>query len=327
MSKIPIKNELGFFEVRMESLGGMGANLAAKLLCEAAIIGMGMNGASFASYGSEKTGSPVKAFVRISEPDIPLRTSSPVEEPHLLVIFHENLVNALPVTAGLKANAKVVLNTEKQVDEARDFLRLWSGELFCIDALNIAIEEKVRINTPILGATARASGFIEPTALKKAIEETFSKRYPHLVKANLKAFDRGFEEVRSKKFEIDGKYPEVPYTYPLPRLGYNNAPIGATITNVGNTEEKDLSASREGFIPLWYPEKCKHCGECDVICGDFCFVWKQGKDTKGRPRMLLKGIQYRYCKGCMRCVEICKFGALEAIKESEVNLKELPFNI
>ncbi|HEU4949551.1 MAG TPA: hypothetical protein VFT11_02200, partial [Candidatus Deferrimicrobiaceae bacterium] len=62
--KLPVKNDLGFFEIRMESIGGLGANVAGKILTEAAIIGMGMNGAGFASYGSEKKGTPVKAFVR-----------------------------------------------------------------------------------------------------------------------------------------------------------------------------------------------------------------------------------------------------------------------
>ena len=65
--KLPVKNNLGFFEIRMESIGGLGANVAGKILTEAAIIGMGMNGAGFASYGSEKKGTPVKSFVRICE--------------------------------------------------------------------------------------------------------------------------------------------------------------------------------------------------------------------------------------------------------------------
>src|SRR3990170_4216910 len=67
--RLPVKNELGFFEIRMESIGGLGANVAGKILTEAAILGMGLNGAGFASYGSEKKGTPVKAFVRVCEAD------------------------------------------------------------------------------------------------------------------------------------------------------------------------------------------------------------------------------------------------------------------
>jgi len=61
---LPLKNELGTFEIRMESIGGQGANLAGKILAEAGIVEMGLNGVNFASYGSEKKGTPVKSFVR-----------------------------------------------------------------------------------------------------------------------------------------------------------------------------------------------------------------------------------------------------------------------
>lgn len=48
------ENELGFFEIRLESIGGLGANLAGKMLAEAGVLGLGLNGSNFSSYGSEK---------------------------------------------------------------------------------------------------------------------------------------------------------------------------------------------------------------------------------------------------------------------------------
>ena len=33
MSLLPQKNALGFFEIRLESIGGLGANLAGKVRC------------------------------------------------------------------------------------------------------------------------------------------------------------------------------------------------------------------------------------------------------------------------------------------------------
>ena len=58
MSILPQKNELGFFEIRLESIGGLGANLAGKMLAEAGVTGSGLNGSNFSSYGSEKKGRP-----------------------------------------------------------------------------------------------------------------------------------------------------------------------------------------------------------------------------------------------------------------------------
>mgnify|MGYP000350426212 CR=1 FL=1 len=133
--KLPVKNDLGFFEIRMESIGGLGANVAGKILTETAIIGMGLNGAGFASYGSEKKGTPVKAFVRICEGDQKVRINSPVEEPHVLAIFHEALAKSVPVTAGVvPGKTTVILNTRKDPAGARDFLERIHRVMNAIDS-------------------------------------------------------------------------------------------------------------------------------------------------------------------------------------------------
>ncbi len=56
--ELPRKNKLGFFEIRFESVGGLGANLAGQVLASALVLGQGFNGAHFSTYGSEKKGSP-----------------------------------------------------------------------------------------------------------------------------------------------------------------------------------------------------------------------------------------------------------------------------
>ncbi len=62
-------------------------------------------------------------------------------------------------------------------------------------------------------------------------------------------------------------------------------------------------------------EKCIHCAACDTVCPDFCFVWEEGEDKKGRKQMFLKGIDYQYCKGCLKCVEACPTAALTECRE------------
>ena len=84
MSILPKKNDLGFFEIRLESIGGLGANLAGKMLSEAGVVGNGLNGLSFSSYGSEKKGSPVKGNIRFCDPDTNIRDTTPVERPHVV---------------------------------------------------------------------------------------------------------------------------------------------------------------------------------------------------------------------------------------------------
>jgi len=324
-AKLPVKNDLGFFEIRMESIGGLGANVAGKILTEAAILGMGLNGAGFASYGSEKKGTPVKAFIRLCEADHLVRVNSPVEEPHVLAIFHEALAKSVPVTSGaVPGKTTVILNTRKTPKEARDFLKLEGGKVGVVDAMEIALATRSRVNMVMIGAVSRATGFLDMKALEAAVEEAFGKKYAALMKGNLDALHRGYDEVRFEEIKADGKYAPTPFRREEPKLGYGNAPIGGAIYSVGNMRFKDLSTSRTGIIPVFVVEKCTRCGECDLACPDYCFVWEKGEDPKTKKEgMILMGLDYQFCKGCMRCVEVCKFGALVAAKEADHDVEKI----
>ena len=85
---LPVMNQSGYYEIRLESIGGLGANLCGKMLGELGVLYLGLNSASFSSYGSEKTGTPVKAYIRYCEEGKEIRVHSPVSHPHLLCIFH-----------------------------------------------------------------------------------------------------------------------------------------------------------------------------------------------------------------------------------------------
>lgn len=317
-AKLPRKNELGFYEMRFESIGGLGANLAGQILSEALILGQGFNGANFSSYGAEKKGAPVKSHIRICEPDREVRTSSPVERPHLLAVFHSTISCMAGVAQGLYPDSVVVVNCAETPDEERDTMMLPSGTLATVNALHIALEEKTRINTAILGAITRASGFIDPDVVRDQIEQTFRHRYQSLVKPNLRTFDRGFEEVQIKDFPYDGKYEPVPFSRFVPDLGYANAPLGGAVVTTGNTVLRDLSPSRQGFLPAYHRDRCIDCGLCDMTCPDFVFVWEEGTDKKGRPAMVMRGADYQFCKGCLKCVEICPVDALTKEDENTV---------
>ena len=52
--KLPLLNDEGYYEIRIESIGGLGANLCGKMLGELALKFLGLNSAGFFNYGSEK---------------------------------------------------------------------------------------------------------------------------------------------------------------------------------------------------------------------------------------------------------------------------------
>jgi pyruvate ferredoxin oxidoreductase gamma subunit len=312
-SVLPGAGEDGFFGIRFESIGGLGAHLAGKILAEAGVLRQGLNGAHFSSYGSEKKGTPVKSFVRFCPGDHDVRTSSPVENPQVVAVFHEALAHSIDVAAGLSADGTVIVNSRSTPGGVRESLGLRSGTVAVLDALGIALEEKTRVNTAMLGAVARICPFLDPDAIKETIRGSLSARYAHLVEANLRTFDRGYAELRLETWPAEPGAPDRPVQRAAPAFGYLDAPIGGTIVDSGNSVLKNLSTSRQGFLPSYDVESCAHCGICDIVCPDLCFVWSD--DGEGEPAVRLLGIDYNYCKGCLKCVDACPTGSLTELRE------------
>jgi len=97
-----------FFEIRLESIGGLGAHAAGQIVATAAVLRMGMNGSHFSSYGSEKKGSVVRSFVRLAAAAKAIRTSAPIETPDVVVVFHSGLLAHPATLAGIRADGLLI---------------------------------------------------------------------------------------------------------------------------------------------------------------------------------------------------------------------------
>lgn len=317
--QLPITNKFGFYEIRLESIGGLGANLSGKILGELGVLKLGLNASNFASYGSEKRGTPVKSFVRYCKTDQPINISSPVERPHILGLFHERLAGKIPVMAGVNEDSIVIVNTTEDLDTMRDQLKMYAGKLVTVDALQIALEEKTRINMVMMGAIAKVSGFIPLEALEEVVKETIGKKYPAALKGNLAGLKRGYEEVKVKEYAPDGKYEYQEYTEVKREWGWDNMPLGGLNYIPGSTINNDLTASREGFVPVFHKEKCINCGLCESTCPDMVYQFAKG-EFRGKPAMVNLGPDYHHCKGCLRCVEVCPVAALTEGRERDTDI-------
>ena len=219
------------------------------------------------------------------------------------------------MAAGLGPTGTLIVNTRKDPGEIRESIHLRSGTVGVLDALGIALEEKTRVNTAMLGAVTRVCPFIDPEAVKETIRQSFSVRYAQLVEANMRTFDRGYRELRSMTWPAVPGDVGRPVQRAKPAFGYLDAPIGGVILDAGNSIVKNLSTSRLGFVPAFDPNTCVHCGICDIVCPDLCFVWTDDRD--GEPAVRLQGIDYNYCKGCLKCIEACPTGALTELREED----------
>lgn len=305
----------GFFEIRFESIGGLGAHAAGQILARAAVLEMDLNGSHFSSYGSEKKGSVVRSYVRLGPPEKPVRTSAPIDTPDVIVVFHSALLEQDVTLAGLKREGILIFNAPEdgvpaQLENAPDRARI-----IRIDATQIAVEELSRPNAVLLGTLTASVPFLDTEVVLTALTEKFRHRNPQAAAANERAFRRGAEE-----FEILeglGKFEgDLPIVRPKPVLGYETAPIGGVIPYPGNTVSNDLSMSRTGWMPQFNAAECIHCGLCATVCPDFCLVWSHEQPPGEERKVRLKGIDYQYCKGCMRCIETCPTEAMTRVAET-----------
>ena len=301
------------FEVRFESIGGLGAHAAGQVLATAAVLGMGLNGAHFSSYGSEKKGSRILSFVRLGPADRPIRTSAPVETPDAIVVFHAALLRDPATLAGLTRDGTFIYNAPPGPAPEQLAALPRTARVIRVDALAIAVEERSRPNAVLLGTLCAAFPFLDSAIVLEALSEEFAGRHPEAVASNERAFTRGAAELEVLT-DVGRAEGDLPPARPVPAWGYLTQPVGGIIPAAGNTAWNDLSASRTGWMPVLDREKCVHCGICDLVCPDFCLVWGDGD---GEPfERELEGVDYRYCKGCLRCVESCPTGALAKTAET-----------
>ncbi len=303
-----------YFEVRFESIGGLGAHAAGQVLATASVVRMGLNGAHFSSYGSEKKGSLIRSYVRLADGDRPIRTSAPVERPDVIVVFHAALLRSAATFGGLKADGILIYNAPAGVVPPELAALPRTARIIRVDATGIAMKEKSRPNAVMLGTLCTLCPFFDRASVLDTLTEEFAGKHPEAVASNERAFQAGsaeFEQLQGVG-TADGDLNPMPIE---PLWGYNTQPVGGVLPAPGNTVWNDLTTSRVGWMPVLDSGKCIHCGVCDLVCPDFCLAWGEA-DADGKFQRKLKGVDYRYCKGCLRCVESCPTGALAKTAET-----------
>ena len=185
-------------EIRWHGRGGQGAKTASELLANAA-FNTGKYVQGFPEYGPERMGAPITAYNRVSDERI--RVHSNVYEPNYVVVVDETLLDSVEVTAGLKEDGAIVVNTAKSPDEIRGKLDGYKGKVCTIDARAIseACLGRYFPNTPMLAAVVKVSGIMDVDTFLKDTEQSFAKKFaskPHVIEGNVNAIKRSVEEVK-----------------------------------------------------------------------------------------------------------------------------------
>lgn len=185
-------------EIRWHGRGGQGAKTASLLLADAA-FNTGKYVQGFPEYGPERMGAPITAYNRISSERGTVHSN--IYFPDYVVVVDETLLSAVDVTAGLKKEGAIVINSSKSPAELRPLLKGYEGRVCTIDAGKISEEElgKNFPNTPMLAAIVRVSGVIGEEEFIKDMEGSFKHKFaskPQVIEGNMRALKRSLEEVQ-----------------------------------------------------------------------------------------------------------------------------------
>ena len=188
-------------EIRWHGRGGQGAKTASLLLADAA-FNTGKYIQGFPEYGPERMGAPITAYNRIS--NNPITIHSNIYEPDYVVVVDDTLLQAVDVTAGLKTNGAIIINTTKGFDELKPHLNNYQGSVYCIDARKISVDAlgKYFPNTPMLAAIVKVSGIMSDEDFIKDMEGSFKHKFakkPEVIEGNMKAISTALQEVKKVK--------------------------------------------------------------------------------------------------------------------------------
>ena len=103
-------------EIRIEGRGGQGNVVAAYTLARAAFED-GRFAQAYPSFGPERRGAPVSAFVRIS--DCPIKRRCQVREPRYVIIQDPSLLHIASIGDGVLPGGGILINSSKDIAPSR----------------------------------------------------------------------------------------------------------------------------------------------------------------------------------------------------------------
>ena len=159
-------------EVRIHGRGGQGSLVLAQFMAIAALEdGKYGQAFPFLGGGGERRGKAIMAFCRLS--DKPIRIRCKVSSPDYVIVQDATILDEVDVFEGIKADGKVLINTEKSVSELG--IGKYTKQTFSSSAEELArkILGRPIMNTALLGTFAGVTGELSLSAAVNAVMKKF----------------------------------------------------------------------------------------------------------------------------------------------------------
>ena len=142
-------------EIRGHARGGQGMVTAFEILAKICSQSGEYHVQAFPSFGVERTGAPIQAYLRIAKGTILNRSN--VYNPHLVVVFDETLIEQVQVFNGLRKNGAILINTERDSKEFADH----AHKVYTVPATKISLNKGLGskalpiVNSAMIGAIVK----------------------------------------------------------------------------------------------------------------------------------------------------------------------------
>jgi 2-oxoacid:acceptor oxidoreductase gamma subunit (pyruvate/2-ketoisovalerate family) len=175
--------------VRFHGRGGQGAVIASKLLATA-LFREGWQVQAFPSFGAERSGAPVAAFLRADHQRI--SDHSYIYKPDHVVVLDPILIQSVDVAAGLAPGGTILVNSSRPPESLG--LPAAFAVVTC-DATAIALKHELGtrttpiVNTAMAGAFAALTGLVGVEELMAAVRDLVPTKAESNQAAAREAFD------------------------------------------------------------------------------------------------------------------------------------------
>jgi pyruvate ferredoxin oxidoreductase gamma subunit/phenylglyoxylate dehydrogenase gamma subunit len=186
------------YEIRFHGRGGQGAVLASKILAKA-LVEEGQFVKAIPSFGFERRGAPVEAYLRFDNKTI--RQNTNIYHPHCVICLDPTLSKSVNIFQDMREGGVWVQATKKGLDQLAKPESL--TKIGLCDAFGIALRVFGRpiTNSIMLGAFAKTTGLVSLKSLQKAME--FAEFRDAALDKNVLAVAQGYEN--TKVFDGAGK--------------------------------------------------------------------------------------------------------------------------
>ena len=177
------------YEIRLHGRGGQGTVLAATILATA-LVEEGQHVVAVPSFGFERRGAPVAAYLRADSREI--RRMTNIYHPDCIICIDPTVSRTVNIFEGMRDNGTLVQTSGEPLTTLA--LPPTVATVGLCDAVPIALEifKRAITNTVMLGAFARTTKLVSVEALERALHG--SEFRDAGLEQNIRALHRGYDE-------------------------------------------------------------------------------------------------------------------------------------